>query len=49
MNETFELLGKLETLILPGEYNLMSEAQWPVHGKLQLHNKILSNTFQLYC
>ena len=47
MNETFELLGILGTLILPGEYNLMSEVQWPAHGKLQLHNKISSNTFQL--
>ena len=42
MNKTFELLGILGALILPGEYNLMSVAQWPAHGKLQLHNKILS-------
>ena len=41
MNKTFELLGILGALILPGEYNLMSVAQWPAHGKLQLHNKIL--------
>ena len=47
MNKTFELLGILGTLILPGEYNLMSVAQWPAHGKLQIHNKILSNIFQI--